>query len=110
MQEHIYMVAVNTLCTFDVAVGVGHSGTPFLTICINTFADAASSVLDCDVKLANGNMAFLIISCLSLRRSRLGVHLGRCGLNCGLYRCRCGICGLRCFALYCFDSCCAAII
>ena len=69
MKEHINVVAVYTLGAFDVAVGVSHGGAPFLAVGINTFACASGRILNGDVKLADCNVAFLVVAGLNLCRS-----------------------------------------
>ena len=100
------MVAVNSLSSLDVTVGVGHCIAPLLAVSVNAFAHTARRVLYGDVKLTNSDVAFLIVAGLGLCRGRFGVHLCRCGLDCALHSGR----GLRLrLCLYCF-GCCSAII
>ena len=84
VQEHVYMVTVNTLGSLDVTVGVGHGVAPFLAVSVNAFAYTARRVLYGDVKLTDSDVTFLVVTGLGLCRGRCGVHLCRCGLDCGL--------------------------
>ena len=84
VQEHVYMVTVNTLGPLDVTVGIGHCVAPLLAVSVNTFAQTASSVFYGNVKLTDSYMAFLVITGRGLCRGRFCVHLCGCGLDCGL--------------------------
>ena len=80
-QEHVYMVAVHTLCATNVAVGVLHFGFPFLAVNIYTTAYRAFRLFNGYVECANLNVSFLVVACLFLCFGRVGVYLCLCCLH-----------------------------
>ena len=80
MQEYVDMIAVHAFSAFDVTVGIGHGGLPFLAVGIYTFANATCRILNGNVEIADDNVAFLVVAGLGLCRCWLGVYLCRCGL------------------------------
>jgi len=79
-QEHVYMVAVHTLCATNVAVGVLHFGLPFLAVSIYATTYRAFRLFNGYVECANLNVSFLVVACLFLCFGRVGVYLCLCCL------------------------------
>ena len=75
-EEHVYVVAVNTHCTTNVAIGVVHLAFPLLAVSISALTHAALRLLNGDVKRANLHMSLLIIASLLLCFGGGGVHFG----------------------------------
>ena len=77
MEEYINVVAVGPLRAFDIAVGVGHGGFPWLAVFVRSAALAARRILDGDVEPGNLDVPLLVVACLLLPLGRLGVNLCR---------------------------------
>ena len=80
-QEHVDVVAINTLCAANVAVCVVHCLLPLLATRISTAAYRAFRVLNGNIVAVNLDVAFLVVPCFLLCLRRIGVGLLLGNLN-----------------------------
>ena len=73
-EEHVDMVAINTLGATNVAVGIVHRNAPLLTTGIGSTTNTPFWILDGNVIAINLHMSFLVVTGLFLCFGRVGVN------------------------------------